>query len=88
MITGCDTGFGNLLARKLDKAGYKVLACCLFPEAEGAQQLKADCSPKLKLIKLDVTSDEDALAAYDVVKKELDDEDYGKFTHQKTRGFR
>lgn len=78
MITGCDTGFGNLLARKLDKAGYKVFACCLFPNGEGAKQLQADSSSKLSLIKLDVTSDADALAAYEEVKKELEQDNYRK----------
>ncbi|XP_061090819.1 retinol dehydrogenase 7-like isoform X2 [Conger conger] len=27
-ITGCDSGFGNLLARHLDKLGYRVVASC------------------------------------------------------------
>lgn len=70
-MTGCDTGFGNLLARKLDGAGFKVLAGCLFAQGEGAKQLKADCSSRLKIVKLDVTSDEEVEAAYRVVEKEL-----------------
>lgn len=53
-----------------------MFACCLFPEGEGAKQLKTDCSSKLSVIKLDVTSDEDALAAYDEVRKELDEQNY------------
>lgn len=79
LITGCDTGFGNLLARKLDKAGFKVLACCLFPKDEGAMQLKSDCSSKLKIIKLDVTKDKDAEEAYEIVKKELEDTGYCEY---------
>lgn len=78
LITGCDTGFGNLLARKLDKAGFKVLACCLFPNGDGAKQLSADCSSKLKIIKLDVTSDEDVERAYECVEKELESSKHGK----------
>ncbi|XP_004401825.1 PREDICTED: 17-beta-hydroxysteroid dehydrogenase type 6 [Odobenus rosmarus divergens] len=38
-ITGCDSGFGNLLARQLDLRGLRVLAACLTEE--GAQQLRA-----------------------------------------------
>ena len=30
-ITGCDTGFGNLLARRLDSYGFTVLAGCYLP---------------------------------------------------------
>ena len=78
LVTGCDTGFGNLLARKLDKAGFKVLACCLFPDGSGAKQLKADCSSQLKIIKLDVTSDKDVDAAYEVVEEELESTKYRK----------
>ena len=29
-ITGCDTGFGNDLARRLDELGFKVFAGCLI----------------------------------------------------------
>ncbi|MEE6471630.1 hypothetical protein FKM82_009321 [Ascaphus truei] len=29
LITGCDTGFGNLLAKQLDRRGLRVLAACL-----------------------------------------------------------
>lgn len=70
-MTGCDTGFGNLLARKLDKSGFKVFACCLFPDESGAKTLEAECSSKLRIVKLDVTSDDDAEAAYQVVEKDL-----------------
>lgn len=79
LITGCDTGFGNLLARKLDKAGFKVFACCLFEDGQGAKDLVSDCSSKLKIVKLDVTSDEDAEQAYEVVKEELDKTNYRKY---------
>lgn len=81
MITGCDTGFGNLLARKLDKAGFKVLACCLFPDASGAKDLQSECSDSLKIIKLNVTSDEDVYAAYEEVEKELKATGSGKESH-------
>ncbi len=34
-ISGCDTGFGHLLAVKLDKLEYRVFAGCLFPGMSG-----------------------------------------------------
>ncbi|RMB90397.1 hypothetical protein DUI87_33283 [Hirundo rustica rustica] len=54
LITGCDSGFGNLLARQLDARGLRVLAACLT-EA-GAAQLRAATSNRLQTVLLDVTS--------------------------------
>lgn len=78
LITGCDTGFGNLLARKLDKAGFKVYACCLFPDGDGAKQLEADCSALLQVVKLDVTSDADVDEASKRVGLDLEQSAYRK----------
>lgn len=52
-ISGCDSGFGNLLARQLDARGLHVLAGCLTER--GASALKAAASPRLKTLLLDVT---------------------------------
>ena len=79
LITGCDTGFGNLLARKLDGDGFKVYACCLFPDGEGAKQLKADCSGLLQIVKLDVTKDEDVDEAYKRVDRDLELSGYREY---------
>lgn len=76
MITGCDTGFGNLLARKLDADGFKVYACCLFPSGEGANNLKTNSSNLLQIVKLDVTSDDDVEAAYTKVERDLELSEY------------
>ncbi|XP_031363100.2 retinol dehydrogenase 16 [Lonchura striata] len=54
LITGCDSGFGNLLARQLDARGLRVLAACL--SAAGAAQLRAATSDRLQTVLLDVTS--------------------------------
>ncbi|XP_028256689.1 retinol dehydrogenase 7-like [Parambassis ranga] len=53
-ITGCDTGFGNLLARHLDKQGFRVIAAC-FTE-KGEEELKKSCSGNLTTTHLDVRS--------------------------------
>ncbi|XP_034463503.1 dehydrogenase/reductase SDR family member 9 [Hippoglossus hippoglossus] len=53
-ITGCDSGFGNLLARHLDKQGFRVIAAC-FTE-KGEDDLKKSCSSSLTTMHLDVRS--------------------------------
>ncbi|OWF48181.1 short-chain dehydrogenase/reductase family 9C member 7-like [Mizuhopecten yessoensis] len=54
LVTGCDSGFGRLLAKQLDKAGVHVFAGCLNKKAELG--LKQKCSKRLKPVSLDVTS--------------------------------
>ncbi|XP_054033466.1 retinol dehydrogenase 7-like [Dryobates pubescens] len=61
LITGCDSGFGNLLARQLDARGLPVLAACLT-EA-GAARLRAEASSRLQTVLLDVTSSQSIAAA-------------------------
>ncbi|XP_040281626.1 retinol dehydrogenase 16-like isoform X1 [Bufo bufo] len=64
-ITGCDTGFGNLLAKKLDKRGMRVLAACLTDQ--GAKELKKETSTRLQTILLDVTNSQNVSSAADWV---------------------
>ncbi|XP_056416049.1 short-chain dehydrogenase/reductase family 9C member 7-like [Hyla sarda] len=64
-ITGCDTGFGNLLAKQLDKRGMKVLAACLTDH--GAQNLKEETSSRLQTILLDVTDSKSVSSAAESV---------------------
>ncbi|KAF1382525.1 hypothetical protein PFLUV_G00144680 [Perca fluviatilis] len=52
-ITGCDSGFGNLLARHLDKLGFNVIACCYTEKGE--DELKENASDRLTTFHLDVT---------------------------------
>lgn len=63
-ITGCDSGFGNLLARHLDKCGFCVVASC-FTE-KGEEELKKSCSNRLSTVHLDVRKQEniDKAAAF------------------------
>ncbi|XP_044143152.1 retinol dehydrogenase 7-like [Bufo gargarizans] len=53
LITGCDSGFGNLAAKQLDRRGMHVLAACLTQK--GAENLKKETSSRLKTVILDVT---------------------------------
>ncbi|XP_064481525.1 retinol dehydrogenase 7-like [Ornithodoros turicata] len=55
LITGCDSGFGHALAKRLDTLGHKVYACCQFPDGPGAQKLRSSASNNIHVIGLDVT---------------------------------
>ncbi|XP_057708500.1 retinol dehydrogenase 7-like [Corythoichthys intestinalis] len=52
-ITGCDTGFGHLLAKHLDKLGFHVIAGCYTEKGE--DELKKSSSCKLTTLRLDVS---------------------------------
>lgn len=68
-ITGCDSGFGNLLARQLDGKGFRVIAACLTDE--GAADLAAAASPRLKTLLLNVTDSASIRKAVEFVSKEV-----------------
>nr|XP_020671114.1 17-beta-hydroxysteroid dehydrogenase type 6-like isoform X1 [Pogona vitticeps]XP_020671115.1 17-beta-hydroxysteroid dehydrogenase type 6-like isoform X1 [Pogona vitticeps]XP_020671116.1 17-beta-hydroxysteroid dehydrogenase type 6-like isoform X1 [Pogona vitticeps]XP_020671117.1 17-beta-hydroxysteroid dehydrogenase type 6-like isoform X1 [Pogona vitticeps] len=70
-ITGCDSGFGNQLARQLDTRGIRVLSACLTQK--GADDLKKATSGRLKTTILDVTSMESIAAATEWVKESVGD---------------
>ncbi|XP_008276900.1 dehydrogenase/reductase SDR family member 9 [Stegastes partitus] len=52
-ITGCDSGFGNLLAKHLDKLGFRVIAGCYTEKGE--DELKKVTSDRLTTVHVDVT---------------------------------
>ncbi|KAM9319929.1 retinol dehydrogenase 7-like [Gastrophryne carolinensis] len=60
-ITGCDTGFGNRLAKQLDQRRMKVLATCLTET--GAENLQKETSRRLQTRVLDVTDAEGVSSA-------------------------
>ena len=69
LITGCDSGFGYELAKKLDARGLQVFAACLT--AEGQAKLKSECSRTLITLKLDVADQIDVQKALEFVKSRL-----------------
>ena len=69
MITGCDTGFGNLLARTLDGLGMRVFAGCLTEV--GVKELECCCSERLLAIQLDITDPDSVRNAIKVVESVL-----------------
>ncbi|XP_004557740.1 retinol dehydrogenase 7 [Maylandia zebra] len=69
LITGCDSGFGNLLAKQLDRKGFQVMAACLTEK--GAADLAAAASPRLKAFLLDVTDSASIRKAVESVSREV-----------------
>lgn len=68
-ITGCDSGFGNLLAGRLDGRGFHVIAACLTEK--GAADLAAAASPRLKTLLMDVTDSASIRKAVEFVSREV-----------------
>ncbi|XP_033735859.1 D-beta-hydroxybutyrate dehydrogenase, mitochondrial-like isoform X2 [Pecten maximus] len=67
LITGCDTGFGNHIAQRLDDKGFIVYAGVLNENSNGAEALRSRHSYNLHVIKLDVTKEEDVNTALEYV---------------------
>ena len=68
-ITGCDSGFGKMLAETLDQDGVNVFAACLTEQGETT--LKEACSSKVKTLRLDVTKQDQISAALAFVEENL-----------------
>ena len=68
-ITGCDTGFGNILARKLDASGVNIFAGCLT--TNGARDLQSVTSSRLVTVQIDITNKESVAKAHEIVKSRL-----------------
>ncbi|XP_069132411.1 retinol dehydrogenase 7-like [Argopecten irradians] len=56
LITGCDSGFGMALVKKLDSIGMRVYATCLNADGPGAIALRNNCSERVCVLQLDVTN--------------------------------
>ncbi|XP_077493316.1 retinol dehydrogenase 7-like isoform X2 [Amblyomma americanum] len=69
LITGCDSGFGHLLAKCLARDGFLVFAGCLDAKSEGALSLKN--LKRIKVLQMDVTKDADIDNTHRIVKEEL-----------------
>ncbi len=66
LVTGCDSGFGCAVAKRLDSMGCQVFAACLTESGESS--LKKSCSSRLKTINMDVSKPESVRKAFDAVK--------------------
>jgi len=67
LVTGCDSGFGLALAKRLDFYGFHVLAGVLSKESEGCKHLDTHGSKRLKTVKLNVTKQEEIDEVVDLV---------------------
>lgn len=63
LITGCDSRVASSLARRLDELGFTVFAGFQRAETPAGDQLKLDCSGRLHVLQLDVSSETQVLAA-------------------------
>ncbi|KAG7457142.1 hypothetical protein MATL_G00243350 [Megalops atlanticus] len=78
-ITGCDSGFGFALAKYLHKLGFTVFAGCLLKESggDGAAALEGLHSDRMKVVQLDVCSEEQVTRAAEFVRENLEDPERG-----------
>lgn len=65
-ITGCDTGFGNHLAKRMDALGFRVIAGCYTEKGE--DELRKSASDRLTTVQLDVADSESVSRAADHIK--------------------
>jgi len=68
-VTGCDSGFGHELAKRLDLLGCHVFAGC-FTE-KGETELKKICSERLNPVPLDITKHDSIARAFVLISKKL-----------------
>ncbi|XP_077528694.1 D-beta-hydroxybutyrate dehydrogenase, mitochondrial-like [Haemaphysalis longicornis] len=69
LVTGCDSGFGNLLSKRLSQEGFFVYAGCLDACGDGAVELSK--YPNVHIVQMDVTKDNDVEDALVLVKNNL-----------------
>ncbi|KAG8437707.1 hypothetical protein GDO86_008421 [Hymenochirus boettgeri] len=67
-ISGCDSGFGNAAAHKLDSMGFKVIATVMNLESVGAIELRKTCSERLIILQMDLTKPEDIKMAEQITR--------------------
>ncbi|XP_074648502.1 short-chain dehydrogenase/reductase family 9C member 7-like isoform X2 [Tubulanus polymorphus] len=72
-ITGCDSGFGHLTAKRLSSLDCLVFAACLNPCEGGAKELQY--TENIHVIKCDVTKESDVTAAKEFIESNLGDKD-------------
>ncbi|GIY44225.1 hypothetical protein CEXT_608031 [Caerostris extrusa] len=77
IITGCDTGFGLELVKRLSGKGFTVYACCLSLESEGAQELTNGQfgAGEIKILQMDVTKHDQVQATVKHVEADLGDKE-------------
>ncbi|KAK2859528.1 hypothetical protein Q5P01_004148 [Channa striata] len=79
LVTGCDSGFGHALAKHLHKLGFTVFAGCFLKDkgGEGAKELEEFHSDRMKVVQLDVCSEDQVNDAVQYIKDNLEDSERG-----------
>ncbi|XP_071947756.1 D-beta-hydroxybutyrate dehydrogenase, mitochondrial-like [Antedon mediterranea] len=72
LITGCDTGIGNLLVRHMHLLGLHVYAGCLNKGCEGATKLAEEFPERLDILQMDVTNEDEVTKAVEIVRESLE----------------
>ncbi|XP_049274742.1 estradiol 17-beta-dehydrogenase 2-like isoform X2 [Rhipicephalus sanguineus] len=70
LVTGCDTGFGNLLAKRLASEKFFVYAGCLNASGDGARELSMNSN--IRVLQMDVTNEDQMEEALVTVKGTLE----------------
>ncbi|KAK1168530.1 D-beta-hydroxybutyrate dehydrogenase, mitochondrial isoform X1 [Acipenser oxyrinchus oxyrinchus] len=72
-ITGCDSGFGFALAMHLHALGFTVFAGCLqkVKEGTGVRKLESMKSDRMKVVQMNVCSEEEVAETVKCVRKHL-----------------
>jgi NAD(P)-dependent dehydrogenase (short-subunit alcohol dehydrogenase family) len=69
LVTGCDSGFGHSLVKKLDKLGYHVFATVLSTESNGAKDLMKNCSNRVLTVQMNVTNMVEVVNVVDMIRR-------------------
>jgi len=68
-VTGCDSGFGQALVKRLDSLKCHVFAGC-FTE-RGETELRKTCSDRVQPVPLDITNHDSIRRAHQLVRDKL-----------------
>ena len=68
-VTGCDSGFGHALVKRLDSLGCHVFAGCFMEKGE--TELKKICSERVHAVPIDITDHDSVRNAYELVRDKL-----------------
>ncbi|MDF2591821.1 MAG: short-chain dehydrogenase/reductase [Clostridia bacterium] len=69
LVAGASSGMGKAIAEALSEDGYKVYGTSRKAPTEGAEDVQNQAGGFIKMIQLDVCSDESAKAAVDLVRE-------------------
>ncbi|KAL5007766.1 hypothetical protein ScPMuIL_016572 [Solemya velum] len=74
LVTGCDSGFGHALVKKLDSIGMRVFAGFLDKDGLGATTIRNQCSERVVQLQLDVTNVKEIDAVVEYVRQAVGEE--------------